>query len=232
MSETLTVGEHRLEVRRSSRRRNLSLIVDRDGSLVLAAPANLDHRHMVSFVHEKRSWLEQKLRRKDELRRTMPVHQYVDGESFLYLGRNHRLQLVDEQEDPLKLQSGRFRLRREEATSGRRHFVEWYTRHARTWLQRRVDDYAPWVGATPNGIRVLELGNRWGSCGAAGQLNFHWASILLPPSVVEYVVVHELTHLLEPNHTPTFWRRVGAVLPDYEQRLAWLNENGARAAAL
>lgn len=81
-------------------------------------------------------------------------------------------------------------------------------------------------------VDVRDLGFRWGSCGKGGRLHFHWASILLPASVVEYVVLHELVHLLEPNHTPEFWLRVERALPDYEQRKGWLAEHGGEFVVL
>jgi hypothetical protein len=76
------------------------------------------------------------------------------------------------------------------------------------------------------GIRVLDLGFRWGSCSPGGALNFHWATLLLPSSVVDYVVVHELVHLHESHHTPEFWRRVERAMPDYERRQKWLAKHG------
>jgi predicted metal-dependent hydrolase len=79
---------------------------------------------------------------------------------------------------------------------------------------------------------VRDLGFRWGSCGKSGTVNFHWATILLPVSLVDYVVVHELAHLMEPNHTPAFWRRVSRALPEYEQRKTWLAEHGGRHLVL
>ena len=84
----------------------------------------------------------------------------------------------------------------------------------------------------PNGWRVHDLGFRWGSCGQAGAVNFHWAAITLPASVVDYVIVHELAHLLGPNHTPEFWLRVGRALPEYDQLKAWLAKHGGRQTVL
>jgi predicted metal-dependent hydrolase len=130
------------------------------------------------------------------------------------------------------LEAGRFKLLRSDAARGREHFVAWYKAHALPWLRRRVKQYAPRIGAQPARVEVRDLGHRWGSCGQAGGLNFHWATILLPAGIVDYVVVHELAHLREPNHTPEFWTRVERVLPDYRQRKEWLAANGAGSAGL
>ena len=83
------------------------------------------------------------------------------------------------------------------------------------------------MGVAPTGLEIRDLGHRWGSCAKSAKLNFHWATILLPASIVEYVVVHELAHLAEPNHTPEFWLRVERTMPDYAQRRQWLAEHGA-----
>ena len=77
-------------------------------------------------------------------------------------------------------------------------------------------------------VRVRDMHTRWGSCSGKGNLNFHWKLILMPPEVLDYVVVHELAHLKEMNHSPRFWAVVEAVLPDYKERRQWLKENGGR----
>lgn len=227
MMETLAVDDLTFEVRRSGRRKSLEIIVDRGGELVLAAPEHLTVDVMKGFVREKRFWLYSKLAEKEVLRRPVVTKEFVSGEGFPYLGRSYRLLLVDKQDRPLKLQAGRFQLVRDKADNGRSHFIRWYTDHAQPWLTRRAAQWVPWMGVEPNGINVQDLGFRWGSCSKDRTLNFHWATILLPPSIVEYVVVHELTHIHEPNHTPEFWLRVERALPDFDRRKTWLAEHGA-----
>ena len=120
------------------------------------------------------------------------------------------------------------RLRRDAVERGREKFILWYTQHARAWLRSRIGPWAERMRVEPRGIVVRDLGYRWGSCGHAGTISFHWQTILLPASAIDYLVVHELAHLIEPNHTPEFWARVGRALPEYEKRKEWLSENGAR----
>lgn len=226
--QTLTVDDLHFEVRRSHRRRTMEITVERDGKLVIRAPDGTEVGLMECFVREKKLWIYTKIAKKQELRRPVVAKEFVSGEGFPYLGRSYRLLLVDEQERPLKLQAGRFRLLRSEVGGGRGHFIAWYSAHARPWLIRKISKWAPRVGVEPNGIEVRDLGFRWGSCGKGGALNFHWASILLPPDIVEYIVVHELVHLKEPDHTPEFWFGVGRAMPDYEMRRQWLAENGVQ----
>ncbi len=227
MTKTLKVDDLVFEVRRSDRRRTMEITVDRGGELVLAAPTTCPTSRLERFIRDKKFWIYKKLASKETSGPAAPPKEYVTGEGFYYLGRTHRLQLVAAQGRPLLLEHGRFRLVRAEAVRGREHFVRWYVEHARPWITRRVEPYAGRIGVRPAGVTVRDLGHRWASCGKAGRLNFHWAAILLPPAIVEYLVVHELVHLREPHHTAAFWRRVERVLPDAEARRRRLTETGA-----
>ena len=230
--ETLQVDDLALEVRRSPRRRSLRLTVDRGGELIITSPPDASDDELTAFVREKQFWVYAKLAEKAALQQPVGGKQFVSGEGFYYLGRSYRALLVDKQTAPLKLIGGRFRLRRDEAHRGRVHFIRWYSEHAHPWLSRRVDTWASRMEVEPSGIEVRDLGYRWGSCGRSGGLNFHWAAILLPPSIVDYVVVHELAHLREPTHSTAFWTHVGRTLPEYESRKRWLAEQGGAYATI
>jgi predicted metal-dependent hydrolase len=227
MSPGLVVGDLRFDVVLSARRRTMELSVERDGALVIRAPEGATRARLEAFIREKRTWVYRKVAEKEALRHAVPVREYVSGEGFLYLGRSYRLLVVNRQDVPLRLEAGRFRLLRSEVGRGRAHFIRWYAEHGRTWLRRRVEMLAPRVGVEPGAVEVRDLGYRWGSCGSSRTLNFNWVTTLLPPSIVEYVVVHELVHLCERNHTPAFWRRVERAMPDYARRKAWLAERGS-----
>jgi predicted metal-dependent hydrolase len=222
----LTLDDLILTVRRSPRRRTLQITVERSGDLVLASPPEVDDERLRAFVEEKRFWIYTRLAEKERLQRHVPRKEFVGGEGFLYLGRSHRLKLVDEQDVPLKLASGRFCLRRDAVPAAREHFIRWYSERGRVWLPGRVAEYRSRMEVQPAGVKVQDLGYRWGSCGKGDWLYFHWKSILLPARIAEYVVVHEIAHLHEPHHTPAFWLRVERAMPDFAQRKAWLAEHG------
>lgn len=223
---TLTVDDLSFELKPSSRRRTLQITVDRGGDLVLSAPPDVEEARLRAFVLEKRFWIYTKLAEKDRLQKAVPTKSFVDGEGFLYLGRSYRLRLVDEQVAPLRLLNGRFMLRRDLVETAKTHFVRWYSGRAKLWLWEKVQDYVARMEVQPVGLKVQDLGYRWGSCGKGDVLYFHWKAILLPPRIAEYVVVHELAHLHQPHHTPEFWQRVERALPDYERRKIWLAEHG------
>lgn len=222
----LQVDDLTFEVRHSKRRKTLEIIVDREGDLVIAAPKGVEDQLLKDFVQEKKFWIYQKLAEKAELQKPQPRKEYVNGQGFLYLGRSYRLKLVDDQQAPLKLVAGRFRLRRDLQPDAKLHFIHWYSTKAQIYLNEKVQALAARMGVEPAGVKIQDLGYRWGSCGRGNRLYFNWKTILLPREIVEYVVVHELTHLHEPHHTPQFWKRVERVLPDYERRKSWLAKNG------
>jgi len=220
------VDELHFALQRSARRKTMQITVERSGKLLISAPLEVGEAALRDFVKEKRFWIYTKLAEKERLRSRVRHKEFVDGEGFLYLGRSYRLKLVDEQDVPLKLAAGRFRLRKDAVSAAREHFVHWFAERGRMWLSGRVAEYRSRMETDPAGVKVQDLGYRWGSCGKGGWLYFHWKAILLPPRIAEYVVVHEIAHLHEPHHTPAFWLRVERVLPDYEQRKAWLAEHG------
>jgi predicted metal-dependent hydrolase len=228
----LVEGDLAFALRFSSRRRTLEITVERDGSLLLSAPEGAAERDLREFVREKRYWVYTRLAQKAQLQRKVPKKAFVDGEGFLYLGRSYRLQLVADQHEPLRLLNGRFLLRRELMAQGREQFIAWYSARGRDWLSARVAEHAPRLEAAPAGVKVQDLGYRWGSCGKGGWLYFHWKSMLLPRPIAEYVVIHELAHLSEPHHTPAFWRRLERALPDYERRKIWLATYGMEVEGL
>lgn len=226
--ESLQVEELQLEVRRSERRKALQLTVDRGGELIVSAPPEVSHETLADFVRLKRFWIYTKLAEKELRQQPQGQKEFVSGEAFSYLGRNYRLQLVRAQELPLKLRAGRFYLLRSEAPRGRDHFIAWYSDHGRPWLARRSEPWCRRMSLTPKSIDLRELGYRWGSCSKSGAMNFHWATMLLPPSIIDYVIVHELAHLQHHNHTPEFWKLVARTLPDFAERKTWLAEGGGR----
>lgn len=126
------------------------------------------------------------------------------------------------------------RIRREEAEREPKDYErdpekkKVYRCEAGNILAARAAYYAEQMGVDYGRITVKETKTRWGSCSTKGNLNFHWKLVLMPPEILDYVVVHELAHRKEMNHSERFWRIVGSVLPDYKERRKWLRENGRK----
>jgi len=218
MTETLQIADLEFEIRRGPRRKTLGLTVDRAGELVVHAPAQASEDELRRWVTRKLLWVHRKLARKHELNAAARTPEFVSGESFYYLGKNFRLRLVDTSAVPLELSRGWFLLRREDCPDGVGHFRDWYLATGTPWLSNRVDAWVPRLNIKPTRIKVGDLGFHWGSCGKQGRLYFNWRLLQLPVRLIDYVVVHELIHLIEHNHGREFWRIMDRTLPDWGER--------------
>lgn len=143
-------------------RRTLEITVDRSGELILSAPAETAEATLRDFVQRKRMWIYQQLARQETLTREVPNKMFVDGEVFLYLGRNFSMRLVDESIAPVKLVGGRLVMPRTLASEGREHMIRWYCGNATRWLSAKVEDYAARMELAPAGVKVQDFGYRWG----------------------------------------------------------------------
>ena len=223
MIQTLAIDNLEFEVRRSERRRTLCVTVDRFGELVVHAPSSTKTDDLQSWVEKKLLWVHQKLLLKDDTGARSKRLEPVSGETISYLGRNYRLKAVKRQDQPLIFDGHWFNLRISDQANASRHFQHWYEHAGTEWLIKRVAVWRRKTGTSPTGITVGALGFRWASCGKDHILRFNWQLFQLPIRLIDYVVVHELMHLKEHNHTPAFWHGLGAVLPDWQARKKDLN---------
>jgi predicted metal-dependent hydrolase len=227
----MRVGDLDFEVHQSEHRHTVGITVERDGSLLLHAPAGTDPDKLAAWAWSKRGWVFRKFADKHFLLAGTPAKEFVTGEGFDYLGRHYRLQLTsDPLESAVKLERGRFTMSRALAESGQGKdaMVRWYWRRAQAWLPRRIGPWAQRMAVQPGALVVRDLSYRWGSLGRNDRLNIHWATMQLPATLVDYVLVHELAHIGQPRHTAAFWAAVDRALPGYDQRRARLATTGAR----
>ncbi len=216
-------------ITRSTRRKMLEIIVDRDGSVQVQAPTTTSDDEIAAIVQARRVWIYKALAEWRDLNAAQTEREYVNGQSFLYLGAHYRLQIVDGGAVPLSLKNGHFLLRRDKLPDARNQFKAFYRQKGLERIPERLCRYQPMLGVGVPGIRVMELGHRWGSCSTDGTLNFHWRAMLLPLNVLDYIIVHELAHRLEPTHSRHFWDLVERALPGYERAVGWLRQHGAGA---
>jgi hypothetical protein len=157
----------------------------------------------------------------------MAKKSFVDGDEFLYLGKPYKLKIVDWQERPLVFQDI-FRLSRGEIGQAKDLFEEWYKKKAFELIFERVLYFASIFSLKYNQIKISKASKRWGSCSSKKNLNFNWRLIMAPTPIIDYVVIHELSHLVEQNHSKKFWRLVEQIMPDYKEHKKWLRDNGTQ----
>jgi predicted metal-dependent hydrolase len=212
-------------------RRTADIVVERDGQILVRLPELLSDETVDQIIEQKRYWIYKALAEWRDLNSTRVLREFRSGEGFLYLGSSYRLSLISEQKESLILKDGRFCLRRnlaeQGAASAKQAFREFYTARGSERLQRRSSHFASKVGVHVREIAVKELGYRWASCSTNGAIRFHWKTMMAPPKVIDYIIVHELCHLHHRDHDDAFWNEIDKVMPDFAQRKAWLRENGA-----
>ncbi len=214
----LVVGDLVLAVAPPSKRTTIEIAIERDASLVLKAPPCTTSEQATQFVLRKRQWVYRKLVEKDAISGPPVTKQFVKGEGFAYLGRSYRLTFAEKVTD-VRLERGRFLMNPSQANQGAGAMRRWYIATGKRWLQKRIQPWAARMGIDTVQVSVRDLGYRWGSARpseAPQYINVHWATLQLPPSLIDYILVHELAHLHEANHTPEFWSIVNRLMPDYE----------------
>lgn len=117
------------------------------------------------------------------------------------------------------LRNGYFLLSQKEKANAKNLFIAFYKEKLHSKLDLILERYSAHMGVNPKEIRVMELQNRWASCTSKGNVNFHWKCAMAPIDVLNYIVVHELAHLLHANHTTAFWNEVDKVMPNYEKQV-------------
>lgn len=210
-----------------SKRKTVSIYIERDGSVSARVPENIQEEDLIQVLKSKEYQIHKNLAEWEQLNEKRTIREYVNGQSFLYLGRNYRLSFVDADENKLILKNGRFLLSKKAQGKAKALFVEFYKEKLSDKLQPIINRYKNQLGVSPNDIKIMELQNRWASCSSLGNVNFHWKCAMAPIDVLNYIVVHELVHLIHINHTTAFWNEVDKVIPNYERHLQWLKTNGA-----
>jgi predicted metal-dependent hydrolase len=176
------------------------------------------------FVEQHRAWIEKK---QTQIRSAVvtPPKQYAPGELFMFLGKSYPLKIVKRQKEDLVLE-GSFKLAETASERAKIVFEDWYREQAKKILQERVDFYAKQYGFHYQEIKITSAKTRWGSCSSRGSLNFSWRLIQAPLEQVDYVVVHELVHIVHHNHSKRFWKKLERIMPDFKPRKTWLRKNG------
>lgn len=206
-----------------SKRRTIALAVTADASLIVRAPMNTPLSYIERLVESKIDWIRRAVVRVSS--RPRPIaHDYIDGESFLYLGKSYKLRVVKNSEKKLDFRS-EFLLSSKEKWHARELLTAWYKKEAKKKLCERVEWCSRRAGISYKSIKITTANKRWGSCSTSGNLNFSWRLIMAPLLVVDYVVVHELAHIEHKNHSKAFWNSVKVMYPNYEKAQRWLQQN-------
>lgn len=214
-----------VEIVRTSRRKSATFEVD-CGVIKVRVPDFMSDENVRRLVVRKSVWMRNKI----EEYKTRPsnnLKEYVSGENFPILGKNHRLKVVECSEpSTVELKDGYLYVTSTVGQSNpsqiQTSVEEWFKTLALNRLTEKTERYAKIIGVEPTSVSIKSYKSRWGSCSSTGDISYNWKIIVAPHKVVDYIVIHELCHLREQNHSPRFWRHVERYAPDWKECRNWL----------
>lgn len=222
---TLKVKDIDCQVVRT-RRKTVGIYIERDGAVMVRAPLEASDEKLATVVERKLNWIYRSQALWQELNAHAPRREFVSGETFYVGGQACLLDIRNDASAPLYLEGDRLVLSRTQVDKADELMRAMYRRLGYEQLPQLIARYASRMGVKPGTLRVWELKNRWASCSAAGNLNFHWRVLALPQDIQTYLVVHELAHLKHPNHGKEFWNVVDKTMPKWKTAAEWLRVNG------
>ncbi|MDP9729600.1 M48 family metallopeptidase [Alicyclobacillus sp. TC] len=236
---TFTYGTTTIKytMRHQSSKRDCTITVDWKTGVSVVVPDEFDQEHIDAVLRRKAPWILRRLIEFSEIKPLSTRHEFISGEKFPYLGRQYRLKVLardDVSDVSLAFQNGRFVATVPKSSSPtwrgehlRKAFRDWYITHGAVKVQQRIRLFAPRLGLEPSKVVIKDQQARWGSCTKNGTINVNWRVLMAPMRIVDYVVVHELGHMIHADHSAEFWTVVASVMPDYDERKEWLRVHGA-----
>tara|TARA_Y100000590_G_C15717829_1_gene1012485 strand:+ start:2243 stop:2938 length:696 start_codon:yes stop_codon:yes gene_type:complete len=218
-----------VEVVKTDRKRSASIRLL--GDLVkVSVPMTLSDNHIRDLIIKQTPWIKNKLQEQSERRRSPLLKEYVSDEAITYLGKNYRLKVLIGEAPSIKLWRGYLEVTTTETDTNSKNIIrsllkDWYKSHAEKHLGEKTVRLAKVIGVKPTSVTVKDYKSRWGSCSPKGGISYNWRIILAPHSIVNYVVVHELCHMLEHNHSSRFWHHVEHQIPNWRECREWLKHN-------
>ena len=198
-----------------SNRKTLSLSILKDGQIVIKAPLKMSDQAIEKFVFEKQNWIRQKLayieNNKEKFGEVMRLKR------FLLFGNEYQLKLANVKK--IETSNTDISIYIPKDTPEEKiiqKLKSWYKKTAKNILEERLNYICGLIKLKPNNVRVTDSKGRWGACNSRGTISFNYRVVMLPPSVIDYVIIHELCHLIEMNHSKKFWGLVYSFLPNAE----------------
>lgn len=219
-----------ITIEQTARRKTVSIFIERDGSVRVLAPLSASPEKIEEAVKAKQYQIFTKLAKWKELNQGKVEREYVNGQSFLYFGRNYRLAIVENQDVPLKISGGHFLLDINHIQKAEKMFKAFYKDKGEKKIKERLKLIEEKFHTKPTSVKVFELQNRWASCTPDNGLNFHWKCAMAPVPVLDYIITHEMVHFKFPNHSPEFWNELDKKMPNYREYESWLKQNGVKMA--
>lgn len=213
-------------VKYSKKRKRFGISIERDRSIVVHAPVRATERDISDMLERNKQKIYKHLLNPYKYPVDNEPKLFASGASLLYMGKNYQIDIAETHSNQVRF-TEKFEICPMPIEEARKAFKSWFMEQASIDIAPVVERYAKTLGVQYQKIRVSDMSTRWGSCSSKGNLNFNYRLIKAPLRVLEYVVVHELAHLIEFNHSPDFWDIVAVQIPDYQKQRDWLKKNGS-----
>ena len=230
-NERVEFGNLDLEVQieRTNRKRTISLQV-KDNKLIVKAPRTASRQSLDDLIQRKQSWIKKRAILNVEERK-LRNRKFIDNEKFYFKGNEYRLSLIFGGKEEVKISEGFLIVTcKDDRAMGSKEvktFIEdWYVRESTKILNIRTYEFAKKMKVEPSAITVKNYASKWGSCTASNKISYNWRIIMAPDCIVDYLIIHELCHIIEHNHSKNFWYQVGKYCEDFKKKRKWLRENG------
>ncbi len=215
-----------------SQRKTVTITVNLAGEVKVKAPYETPNQIIIEILNNKAAWVISKQQEMEQKSKSAVKREFIQGGSFPILGRSYPLNIrlnTELDRASIELATDQINLETPSLDTNliKRILEIWYRGIARAHIIACINKYGPVLNVSPNRITIKEQKTRWGSCSSKGNLNFNWRLVMAPPMIIEYVVVHELCHLIHHNHSRDFWNLVESILPDYKECRRWLKNNGS-----
>lgn len=213
-----------------TKRKGLSIEILSDSTLQVRASKTLTKKEILEIINNNESWIYKQVSRMKEKNKLFINREYKDGEKYYLLGELYTLNIkesknlnkvrINKEEQLIELYKS------SDLIDTREMLLKFYKDFALKHIINRISYYRPFFEHTPKKICVKEQKRRWGSCTGDNSLLFNWKIIMAPPKVIDYLIIHEMSHMKHKNHSKDFWNSVESILSDYKESRAWLKNNG------
>ena len=208
-------------------RTSIGISIDGYGNVEVQAPKGTPDERVVQLLEEKWDFIQRNLKEMKDRLHGPQEKVYEHGEGFLYLGNTYPIQILQDKEieqdyvvfEEEKLYIYVKLLEDEQIKQALKRF---YYQQCKTIVEKSISVYQSNFKTKPRAIRISDSKTTWGTCDSKLQLTFNWRLAMAPQRVIDYVVVHEMCHMVHLNHDRSFWRLVGKIMPDYKEKENWL----------
>ncbi len=224
------------EITRSNRK-TIALTITEEGSLHIKAPYRCSIGIIEGFLKEKQQWIKTKLQHIEKINENRFERNFIEGDKLDFLGNSYELKVIYDSNGAVRagFNNEGFILKlpstmkdREIKELKQKSLEALYRKLARKVFEERTAYYSKIIGVSVNRISIKEQKTVWGSCSSKNNINYNWKLVMAPLNILDYVVIHELCHIIERNHSINFWKVVAEFAPDYSLSMEWLKEHGKK----